>query len=149
MTDLERLVQLQEDERQIRNLIARLIHVADYGELDDYMRFYTEDAIWEGPKSSAETHLSVRNEGADRIRADREQRRSNGLQGTKSNIRHLNAALWIEFDGADIATAHSYFAVVRNVDGKSTVDLNGRYRDTLRRTPEGWKVSHRRVIVCG
>lgn len=36
-----------EDERQIRNLVARLGHLADYGDLDEYMTLFTDDAVRE------------------------------------------------------------------------------------------------------
>src|ERR1700692_4658434 len=82
-TEPERLQRLHEDERQIRNLIARLAHLADYGDLDVYMTLFTEDALWEGPSSPATPQVGVTNQGAAAIRADREQRRRVGGQGAR------------------------------------------------------------------
>jgi len=142
-----RLVRLHEDERQIRNLISRLVHLADYGNLDEYMTCFTEDAIWEGPASPLTPQDRVTNHGAAAIRADREKRRSAGGQGSGSHVRHMNTALWVELDGSDDATAHSYFAYIRDADTQPTLGLAGRYEDTFRRTPKGWKLAHRSVSL--
>jgi ketosteroid isomerase-like protein len=146
--ELARLTRLHEDERQIRNLIARIVHLADYGDLEEYMTLLTEDAVWEGPVSPLTPQDRVINKGAAAIRADREQRRRKGTQGSGSRIRHMNTALWIELDGSDVATAHSYFAYVRDADTKPTFGLTGRYLDKLRRTPEGWKLAHRSISLA-
>jgi ketosteroid isomerase-like protein len=142
-----RLARLHEDDRQIRNLIARIVHLADYGDLDEYMTCFTEDAVWDGPSSPNTPEVRVVNEGAAAIRADREGRRSAGTQGAGARIRHVNTALWIDLDGSDTATAHSYFAYIRDADTAPTLGLAGRYRDTFRRTPQGWKLAHRSVSL--
>jgi ketosteroid isomerase-like protein len=139
-TAMGSLEQLHEDERQIRNLIARLAHLADYGDLDVYMSLFTEDAVWDN------TDRSCRGQAA--IRADRVHRRGNGTQGPGTHTRHVNTTLWVEVDGSDSASAHSYFLYVRDADGTPTLELTGRYHDTLRRTPNGWKIAHRRIILA-
>jgi ketosteroid isomerase-like protein len=128
-----------EDELEIRNLIARLGHLADYGDLDDYMGLFTEDAVWDFAGGSCN--------GAQAIRADRVRRRSEGFQGPGSHTRHMNTTLWVEADGSDAAFAHSYFLFVRDADTSPVIGLTGRYHDTLRRTAAGWKVAHRRIIL--
>jgi ketosteroid isomerase-like protein len=135
------LAQLHEDERQVRNLIARLAHLADYGDLDEYMTLYTDDAVWEW--------TDVRNEGAAAIRADRVARRASGGQGPGTHTRHVNTTLWVDVDGSDTATAHSYWLYVHDGDGSEpAVRSLGRYHDTFSRTPTGWKLAHRRSIVA-
>jgi 3-phenylpropionate/cinnamic acid dioxygenase small subunit len=134
------LEQLHEDERQIRNLIARLAHLADYGDLDEYMSLFTEDAVWDLVDGSCRGHAA--------IRADRVHRRGSGAQGPGSHTRHVNTTLWIEVDGTDVASAHSYFLFIRAADGTPTLGLTGRYHDTLRRTPNGWKMAHRRIVLA-
>ena len=49
MDDIERCVA----ESQIRNLIGRLAHLADGNDLDEYISVFTDDAVWEGSRSSA------------------------------------------------------------------------------------------------
>jgi ketosteroid isomerase-like protein len=130
---------LHEDERQIRNLIARLGHLADYGDLDEYMSLFTEDAVWDFTDGSYR--------GAAAIRADRVHRRILGAQGPGTHTRHMNTTLWVEVDGSDVAFAHSYFIYVRDADTNPVIGLTGRYHDTLRRTPDGWKMAHRKISL--
>lgn len=137
MTTADSLTRLHEDERQIRGVIARLAHLADYGDLDDYMTLFTEDATWDLGGAVVE--------GAEAIRADRVSRREQGTQGPGTNTRHMNTTSWVEVDGSDVATAHSYFVFVREASTSPVVALTGRYHDTFRRTPDGWKMSHRRI----
>lgn len=37
------------DELEVRNLLARLAHLAAEDDLDEYGTLFTEDAVWEGP----------------------------------------------------------------------------------------------------
>lgn len=136
-SELERL---HEDERQIRNLIARLAHLADYGDLDEYMSLFTKDAVWD--------FVDTSNRGAAAIREDRVRRREQGGQGPGTHTRHLNTTLWIEVDGSDEATAHSYFLYVQSADTAPSLGLTGRYHDTFRRTPDGWRLAHRRIVLA-
>ena len=131
---------LHEDERQIRNLIARFGHLTDYGDLDEYMALFTDDAVWEFTDGSCR--------GADAIRADRVRRRSEGTQGPGTHTRHMNTTLWVQVDGSDVAFAHSYFLFVRDADTSPVIALTGRYHDTLRRTPAGWKLAHRQITLA-
>jgi ketosteroid isomerase-like protein len=137
MTSDDDLVRLHEDERQIRNLIARLGHLADYGGLDEYMTLFTDDAGWDLGGTVVE--------GADAIRADRVSRRSQGTQGPGTNTRHMNTTMWVDVDGSDLATAHSYYVFVGDAGTSPTVMSTGRYHDTFRRTSAGWKLAHRRI----
>lgn len=132
---------LPEDERQIRNLIARLGHLADYGDLDEYMALFTDDAVWDFAGGSCN--------GAQAIRADRVRRRSEGSQGPGSHTRHMNTTLWVEVDGSDVVFAHSYFLFVRDAETSPVIGLTGRYHDTLRRSAAGWKMAHRQIILAG
>ncbi len=140
MTTADSLARLHEDERQIRGLIARLAHLADYGDLDEYMTLFTDDATWDLGGTVVR--------GAEEIRADRVERREQGTQGPGTNTRHMNTTSWVEVDGSDVATAHSYFLFVRDASTAPTLGVTGRYHDTFRRTPDGWKMAHRRIHMA-
>jgi 3-phenylpropionate/cinnamic acid dioxygenase small subunit len=134
------LARLHEDERQIRNVVTRLAHLADYGDLDEYTALFTDDAVWDLADTSVK--------GTDAIREDRVRRRQQGAQGPGTHTRHVNTSLWVDVDGSDEATAHSYFLFVQAADTSPTLALTGRYHDTLRRTPDGWKLAHRRIVLA-
>jgi len=46
-------------------------------------------------------------------------------------------------DDPDAASGKAYLTVVVSKDGQSTVFTTGKYVDTLRRTPEGWRFVER------
>jgi 3-phenylpropionate/cinnamic acid dioxygenase small subunit len=129
---------LNSDEREIRNLLARLGHLADYGDLDVYLTMFTDDAIWEMPGS--------RKQGAADILTGARERRASGVQGPGTHSRHMNTTMWVDVDGSDDAEAHSYFLFVQHTDSTPVVAMVGHYHDRLRRTADGWKLAHRRII---
>jgi ketosteroid isomerase-like protein len=130
--------QLNSDEREIRNLLARLGHLADYGDLDVYLTQFTEDAVWERPGDRRQGHAD--------ILAGAQERRASGIQGPGTHSRHINTTMWVDVDGSDTAEAHSYFLFVQNTTTTPTLSVVGHYHDVLRRTPDGWKLAHRRII---
>jgi 3-phenylpropionate/cinnamic acid dioxygenase small subunit len=130
--------QLNTDEREIRNLLARLGHLADYGDLDVYLTLFTDDAIWEREGDRRQGHTDILS-GA-------KERRASGLQGPGTHSRHMNTTMWVAVDGSDTAEAHSYFLFIQHTDATPTVSMVGHYHDTLRRTSDGWKLAHRRII---
>jgi uncharacterized protein (TIGR02246 family) len=131
--------QLNTDEREIRNLLARLGHLADYGDLDVYLTLFTDDAIWE--------RAGDRRQGLDDILTGARERRASGLQGPGTHSRHMNTTLWVAVDGSDTAEADSYFLFIQHTDTTPTVSMVGHYHDVLRRTDGGWKLAHRQIIM--
>lgn len=130
---LDRLVA----EAEIRNVVARLAHLADDGDLAEYLDLFTEDATWES--------ATDRRAGREDLLAGARQRRADGIQGPGSDTRHVNTTLWVRIDGPDTATAESYFLFLADASTAPRVRLTGRYEDTFRRTPDGWKLASRRI----
>jgi hypothetical protein len=60
-----------------------------------------------------------------------------GIRHNASNI------LLAPGEDADAASGKAYLTVVVSKDGESTVSTTGKYVDTLRRTPEGWRFVER------
>ena len=124
-------------EQEIRNLIARLAHLADDGDIEEYLDLWTEDATW--------TAEGVPHTGRDARRARIHAHRADGTQGPGTSSRHLNTTLWVAVD-SDEATAQSYYVYMRDATTAPHVARTGRYYDTFRRTPDGWKYAERRIV---
>lgn len=144
----DKAVQLVRDEQEIRNLVARLAHLADMDPgLDDYLDCFTDDAVWEFPGNASEQLGHSRTEGKDQIAADRRERRADGFQGPGTNTRHVNTTLAVRVDGSDTAEAESYWLFVGDTLGAPVVRAIGHYHDRFARTPEGWKLASRQITT--
>lgn len=128
-------------ELEIRNILARLAHLADDGDLEEYLGYFTDDATWGNLGSD-----DVRSGRADLL-AGAVERRESGIQGPGSGTRHVLTTTSVEIDD-DAARARSYFLYLdtKEADGVA-VRLTGRYLDDFTRTPEGWRMSRRRIVI--
>jgi len=136
------------DELEIRNLVARLAHMADMGDLDrEYLPLFTEDAEWVFPGSGDPAATVATVKGHGEILSDRRQRRASGFQGPGTNTRHLNTTLAVRVDGSDTAEADSYWLFIGDSQtGEPHLRGVGCYHDTFRRTPSGWKLARRQIV---
>ena len=135
MSDEATLRRIQ-DELEIRNLIARLAHLADDGELDEYIDQFTEDATWGGGRHPIRRgHAEI----LDGVRA----RRALGHMGPGTSSRHAVTTSYIEIEG-DRAIGFSVYHYYREVDSAApTLRSMGVYADVFRRTPRGWRLAER------
>jgi hypothetical protein len=137
------------DEAEIRNLVARLAHLADFAPtLDEYLACFTEDAVWEYDEAARSqvdpNRPGLRLVGAEAIAADRKRLRAEGFQGPGTNTFHVNTTLAVRVRGEAEADAESYWLFVSG-QGEPLVRKIGRYQDRYRRTAGGWKLAHRIV----
>jgi 3-phenylpropionate/cinnamic acid dioxygenase small subunit len=140
-------IQQLADEMAIRNLIAGLAHLADMGDLDDYLTSFTEDAVWEFPGDDREGLNHSRTEGHKAIRADREERRANRFQGPGTHTRHVNTTLAVRVLDHEHAEAESYWLFVTDTTGEPKVSSIGHYFDRFVRTDDGWKFASRQITT--
>jgi 3-phenylpropionate/cinnamic acid dioxygenase small subunit len=137
-------------ESEIRNIVARLGHLADDGDIDEYLSLMTEDAEWGIPGRPAR-------KGHEALRARVLEDRASGIQGPGSASRHVNTALWVNVDG-ERAVAESYFLYITNANGGTAgsttqdattpnVQMTGRYHDEFVSTPTGWKLRSRTILL--
>jgi 3-phenylpropionate/cinnamic acid dioxygenase small subunit len=126
------------DELTIRNIIARLAQLADMGDLDDYLKLWTEDASWEMPGAPAR-------KGHAEILQGARERRASGTQGPGTSTRHVVTTLAVQVDGADTASSDSYFLYVADTTSSPRLGSIGHYHDTLRRSTDGWRVARRQI----
>jgi 3-phenylpropionate/cinnamic acid dioxygenase small subunit len=126
------------DELAIRNVVARLAQLADMGDLDDYLKLWTEEASWEMPGAPP------RKGHADILQGAKE-RRASGMQGPGTSTRHVITTLSVELDGLDAATTDSYFLFVADTSTSPRLSIVGHYHDTLRRSADGWRMARRQI----
>ena len=123
------------DELEIRNLLMRRTHLIDGDGIDAYVSCWTEDAVHEtigGPLDRG--HAGMR-EHAER---GRQRVVETGIRG-----RHVVTNLVVTLDGPDQATCESILTVMTDTQKTPSIVSLYKSRDSVRRTPQGWKVAYR------
>jgi hypothetical protein len=123
---------------QIRDAIARYAHFADGGRFEDLAALFAEDGTLEIAGRPA---LS----GRAAIVAFLNSVKRAPEPGNQPFIRHHVSSVRIDVQGADEATAASYFFVIT----EHGPDHWGRYRDDFVRVGDDWLFKRRRVRVDG
>lgn len=126
------------DEWEVRNVIVRLAQYADgLGSCEEYAELFTEDADWLMP--GAPRH------GRSDILEGSIARRAEGGVGPGSNTRHVISTMAVDFADDDTAVVDSYWMFFVETDVAPRMTLIGTYHDTVRRTPDGWRMARREV----
>lgn len=133
------------DELEIRNVLARLAQLADEGDTDAYVALLADDIVWTMPENTAIGLAASERRGRDEIAAGQRDRIAAGHQGPGSNTMHVISTISVQLDGTDRALAHSYFQYWGDTAAAPAIRNMGRYRDELRRTPDGWKLARRSI----
>jgi len=131
---------------EIRNVLARLARLADTGDTDAYVALLTEDVVWAMPENPAIGLAASERRGRDEIANGQRERMAAGHQGPGSNTMHVVSTITVDVapDG-DHAVAESYFQYWGDTATTPVVRNMGRYRDQLRRTPDGWRLARRSI----
>jgi len=137
------------DELAIRNLLARVAQLADWGTVEECEACYAEDAVWSMPASPVVGLPASELHGREAIVAGIRDRRAAGIQGPGARNRHLLTSVFVDFDADDQATAHSAFLFVDETVSPPVLKSSGRYVDVLRRIGGEWKLAARQVILVG
>jgi 3-phenylpropionate/cinnamic acid dioxygenase small subunit len=141
----DQLGQRVADELEIRNLISRVAHLTDSGDLADYQDYYTADAVWgEVPGSNASGGQPTTT-GLAAIVAGVDQRRRAGIQGPGTHTQHIVNTVSVRFVDDDQAVARAYWQYYGTVTTTPTLLRVGTYDLLLRRTAAGWRF-HRRLV---
>lgn len=132
---------------EIHQALARLAHLADEGEVADYLDLFTEDAVWEAPEVAATGAKADRRAGRADIGNGVTARRARGIQGPGSATRHVVHTTEVT-DGPDgTAESVAYWAFYRSTTGTPVLASMGRYDDQWKLTEAGWKLARRQVTL--
>ncbi len=85
---------------EIRTLLARIAHLADTGELDEYLTMFTNDAVWAMPENPLLDMPASSRQGQEEILAGARERRAAGVQGPGTDSRHVITTLAIDVEDA-------------------------------------------------
>jgi len=132
---------------QIHSLLSRLAHLADEGELSEYLDLFTPDAVWEMREAAPTGAAAQRRVGRDDIAAGVVERRASGMQGPGTATRHVLTTVDVQVQSADEARSVAYWMFFRDTDAVPQLTAMGRYDDVVRRTAEGWRLAHRVIRV--
>lgn len=126
-----------EDRNAILDTLSQYGHSLDYGDFDQLVDCFTDDAVRENRRPDGSVHRWVGKEGT----LDFARRHSHAPETWH---KHLVLNSRIQLSG-DVAHAQSYMFRFDAGDGeRSYVWGLGRYLDTLRREPDGkWRIAHR------
>jgi 3-phenylpropionate/cinnamic acid dioxygenase small subunit len=140
------------DELRIRNLVARLTHLADSGtedQLEEYLSIFTEDALWVvmGGLAGGTSLAAQERRGRDEILEGVRERRAAGIQGPGTNTKHGITTMMVAFESDDkaIARCNWVYYVDTNTDAPRLAAM-GEYRNTFVRTSQGWQLACRELI---
>jgi uncharacterized protein (TIGR02246 family) len=138
LTDRDRVARVVA-ELEIRNVIARLAHLADHGDLEEYASLFTEDGSWEYPGGPRR--------GRADILAGARERRSQQVSGPGSATRHVITTLAVQVEDATMATADSYWLFWRDTATAPLLFNMGHYHDVLRRVGGAWRIARREITL--
>ena len=76
-----------------------------------------------------------------------QDRRATGTTGPGSNSHHILTTIDVRVDGGDTATSDSYFIFLVETNVSPKIFNCGHYQDTWVRTPSGWKLRVRDIVL--
>jgi len=116
---------LAEDLEEIRKLLARYCFAVDERDADGWADLFTEDGVFNGILGEPLVGREALRQITSRV---------------PEGVHHLTMNEVIEVQG-DSATARAYVLVTTG--SPPIIAGGGTYKDTLSRTADGWRFSHR------
>ena len=145
IAELKARLQRLEDERDIREVIARYGHFADLGFEDAYVDLFTEDGVYDivtVMRKGAGYPGNIRFEGRaqlyDHIRDPRAHKQ---FEGRSLHFQDINATVTVN---GDDAIADAYSMTVLKEGDETVVRTAGMNRWTFRRVEGRWKIVEKR-----
>jgi hypothetical protein len=128
-----------DDLEAIRRTLAAYNVAGDRMRLEELAATFAEDGVLELPTSSLRGRAAIAAGLGGRRSADAPP--PSGRRPTF--VRHHLTTSLLELTGPDTASGRTYFLVFTDVGP----DHAGVYVDRLRRTPDGWRFEHRKVMI--
>jgi uncharacterized protein (TIGR02246 family) len=128
---------------EIHDLIARVAHAVDNGDVDAYAECFTEAAQWRTEASVILGMPASVVDGRDAIVEGMQQRQRDGIQGPGTQSRHIVSTVSVTFDGADDARVIAYWQYVTRTLQGPVLSAVGAYDNHVRREPDGWRIAVR------
>lgn len=132
---------------EIRNLLARIAHLADDGAVEDYLTQFTGDAVWEMPANPAAGAPADRRVGIADIADGLRSRRASGLQGPGTGTRHAVISIEVNLASERAASTVAYWLFFADTRSAPRLAGVGRYDDEVRLVAGRWRLAHRRITV--
>jgi ketosteroid isomerase-like protein len=133
-----------EDKLAIQEVIAQYSYTYDAQDAEGFADMFTEDAVWELVAAGA-AHPAIRLETRATIHAWAKQR----LHARRGRFvsRHYQSGTVFEALTADSARTRTMVLVTHQDVTEATPRLtaSGVYHDQWRKTPEGWRLVHRKL----
>jgi uncharacterized protein (TIGR02246 family) len=132
---------MRDDQVAIEQLLNRYCHKLDRGEIDAVLELFADDAVL-----IPEYEGGARHAGREAVRAWYTRYGANTIAAVQG-LRHKISTVMIDVTG-DTATASCYLDAdsISKTNGKRSL-VGGRYEDRLVRTPAGWRIAERRIII--
>jgi uncharacterized protein (TIGR02246 family) len=133
-----------EDKVAIQEVIAQYSYAYDAQDAEGFAALFTEDALWELFAAGA-THPAIRLESRAAIHAWAVQR----LHDRRGRFisRHYQSSTVFETLTAESAGTRTMVLVTHQdlTEAVPRLTASGVYHDQWRKTPEGWRLVHRRL----
>jgi hypothetical protein len=131
-----------EDKISIHEVIAQYSYTWDAQNVDEFVRLFTENAVWE-LVSVGETQPQVRLESRLAIRAWTLKNFQERLVGVTT--RHHQTGIVFEALSTDAARTRNMVVVTHQgtADVVPRISHTGVYDDQWRKTEAGWQIAHR------
>lgn len=135
----------QSDSEQIHNLLTRLAHLADDGDLDEYLAEFTVDAVWEMSANPVLGMPADRRVGHAEMATRWQRHQEEGVQGPDVDTRHIVLCTEITSLTDTVATSLSNWIYVIDTRTQPRIASTGMYRDTFRRVDGKWLLAERKL----
>ncbi len=132
---------------EIRSLLASVAHLADAGDIDEYISQFTDDAVWAVPANPLMGIEASTRQGHEAILEGVRERRAGGVQGPGTQTRHVITTVAVDVQDDTHATARSYYLFYGDTTTTPTLLTMGQYDDVFVRGERGWQLAHRTITL--